>query len=479
MFNTLAAKQMLIRYKGNAPHAEFTKLQTDFDAIGFPSQGGIRNITIVNGATNGALQPPAGNFNPGNEIASITFVTGLLNVFAKVRTNGASTSTEVASLKVLSGLVPLIDRKKSHSFDALNYDIAPGGWKDNGKLGDVSGSFVAGTVIDLFNLARWFPGRSIETHGRDKFAFVPLFSALAVNGARNTQTLINRSVSSTQSAGATPFVKVYGQSATATQHTDFTGEMLNIWRAMLNQELGLPSTQSTACRVGAVTPSTPPVPSFNADYWYACQSKAEKMYLRTPDAVANLYGYTWSVTGPSSFSVGGASFTFPTGKPAGVYTVTLTRRYSSTSGVTSTLSSASSHAFTVYSDSHQTYGCGGGTPSNPGTPGGPAPFQAAGGGGVPEVGFAADLEIASVTPNPAREVLYVRYASDEPTDVTLTVRSIDGAAVVVATAMPATLGSGIEETFVLDLAGVTSGRYVVTVASGRGAAASRLITIAR
>ncbi len=51
-----AAKQMLLTQQGSTPAPEFFQFQTEINNLGYPSQYGIKNIALVNGALDGASQ---------------------------------------------------------------------------------------------------------------------------------------------------------------------------------------------------------------------------------------------------------------------------------------------------------------------------------------------------------------------------------------------------------------------------------------
>lgn len=70
--NSKAAKQLLIRYQGVTPHPDFTALQNEFDIMGFPNQGGIQNISVVNGALDGSIDESNLSYSPGDRTLSLS-----------------------------------------------------------------------------------------------------------------------------------------------------------------------------------------------------------------------------------------------------------------------------------------------------------------------------------------------------------------------------------------------------------------------
>lgn len=101
--NAPASKQMLLRYKGQDPHADYTSLQNTFSQIGFPNQNNIKNIALVNGSNNGTAQSPIGNFSPGDMLFKFEAYSGILNSVIKIRTNNLNSSTTLSSAWILIG----------------------------------------------------------------------------------------------------------------------------------------------------------------------------------------------------------------------------------------------------------------------------------------------------------------------------------------------------------------------------------------
>lgn len=112
---------MLLRYRGVNPHPDYTTLQNQFATLGFPRQGGIRNIAIINANQNGGRQVPVNEFDPGDRLLEAKW--GLTEK-AEMWTNRLNANTTGSSIR---SSVFAINNSRSYAFDAFNYDIVAGG----------------------------------------------------------------------------------------------------------------------------------------------------------------------------------------------------------------------------------------------------------------------------------------------------------------------------------------------------------------
>lgn len=352
MLNSKAARQMLLRYKGPNPHSDFTSFQNELNSLGFPSQGGIRNIAIVNGSRNGTQQAPVNNYDPGDKIASVNWVTGLpliglVNAFINVRTNGINTNTKVSSIWITATVIPTTIKEKSFNFNALNFDISAGGITPT----------TAQTVElpwwgNIVNFAEWF-GSTLNTHGREDWSFVPLFSSVASTENLTSQASLNRSVAFLQSNGRTPFHAIFA-GANNTEHVR-SSAISGLWNDLLRNELGI-NTSTFSCTVGTGTMGRASTPRINGHRFYMCEyDRNVQFWDADASAIANLYRYNWTITGPQSFpSWSGERYTLSYPAP-GLYTLRLNRSY--VSPVNGTTSYSHSRVVRSYPYWDPYYGC--------------------------------------------------------------------------------------------------------------------------
>jgi pimeloyl-ACP methyl ester carboxylesterase len=403
MLDAPAARQMLLRHKGANPHPDFVAFQNELNALGFPKQGGIRNISIVNGAANGTGQ----GYTPSNLILDIRWISALplLNGVIKVYTNSLNTHAKVSSLLILTGVAPTTIRERSHWFD-VNYDVAPGGRQDN----QGAGGYYTGT-FDL-NIVHWF-GKTIKDYGRGHFSFIPTFSGVASNAPINSQTDLFRSISSLQAEGHVPFDAVYSRNNN-TKHLE-TYEMATPWFSLLQNELGM--TISGGCQVSSGQSIAPPKPAYNGAKFYKCASEKISFTITNHHPkISNLYRYVWRLTGPwNQIQPGGNTYHFGS-VPAGLYTLKLERYYGAATSLHSPPSSVS-YTIRVYADDDPTYGCG----NNTGGGGDPDPVLGGGGGSTGGGGIILidnpmqrqaripQITEVKVYPNPVQVALQVQY----------------------------------------------------------------------
>jgi len=350
--NSPAAKQMLLRYKGASPHADFISLQNEFTQMGFPSQNNIRNINIINASSSGTVQAPIGNFNSGDLLLNATSLHGIANFLIKTRTNDISTSTKVSSIWITVGAVPTTIKDRTYSFDAFNYDISAGGTIEYPEI-DFTPKWWQHALLIMGGV-----GYNVVTnYGRNSFSFVPLFSSMASTAPKTTQSHLNRSVSQLYSNNWTPFHATYSPSGN-TFHTNAVS-IPSQWINLLNTEFGI---TSATCTQSPGTMAPPPVPYFNTTYWYMCPNQIRNFYITNPSTIYNLYSHRWDISGSNGYShsVFSDNLTLSYLSP-GSYTITLIRTYSG--GAFSNISTLSSRVLTVYPSNHsQCSGGGGGDP---------------------------------------------------------------------------------------------------------------------
>ncbi|MBC6369162.1 T9SS type A sorting domain-containing protein [Algoriphagus sp. AK58] len=350
LLNSTAAKQMLLRYKGPSPHAEFLSLQNDLNQFGFPSQAGIRNIAIINGSSLGTQQSPVSSFVPNSLMLDINYVSPV-SAFVKIATNNLNTNSTVSSIQAYFSGIPTTSKVRTFNFDAFNYDIASGGYQTNQGIGNADIGF-----WKIFNILELFEGfQTINTYGRDFFSFVPLFSSLASAAPRTQQSHLNYSVSHLQSNGLTPFQAIYSNNSNSKHVIDLNDISLP-WTNLLSNEFNI---SSFFCASGTSAP--PPAPRFNTTQWFMCPNQSLNFWITDDSAVGNLYNHTWQVTGPNNFLYSSTSDQiFLSSLAPGAYTITLIRTYSG--GVVSNFSSSTSRVLNVYPSGDTNCGGGGGGP---------------------------------------------------------------------------------------------------------------------
>ena len=332
--NSPAARQLLLRYRGPNPHPDYRTLQARLDQLGFPRNGGIRNVALTNADTRAWRQRPGpGEYDEGDKIFRLNFfgspgiALGTV-ITATVRTNERNDGTTVAALDAFFYGVPLIIRNERHWFNDFNYDLAPGGWLDNRGAGDIDlGGF------EWTNISSWFGAGTTTDFGRQRFCFVPLHSSVATNRRIDDQWDMERSVARIQAAGESPMIAIYGDED-ATRHTQTIIREFPAWGRIIDQEFArFPTTCPTA--LGAQGP--PPTATFgissDAGNYY-CENTTLRFSVSDQGLIENAYDYEWRITGPQNLIRTGPSFSFTPARPGG-YTVTLTRRYAGAAGLTS------------------------------------------------------------------------------------------------------------------------------------------------
>lgn len=352
--NAPASKQMLLRYKGQDPHSDFTTLQNTFSQIGFPNQNNIKNIALVNGSNNGTAQSPIGSFSPGDMLFKFEAFSGILNAIIKIRTNDLNSSTTVSSAWILVGGVPTTIKDRTYSFNGFNYDVVPGGKMSTDEYG-------VDEIIDgwaYFNkvVRGLFIYSNLTSYGRDDFSFVPLFSSISSTAPQTTQSHLNRSISEYQTNSWTPFQSIYSTPDNTTHILSIRDNdpTRTLWVNLFNSEFG--TTSSFCDQIAA----PPPTPNFNSTQWYMCPNQSLSFSVTNGSAIDNLYFHNWQVTGPNNFLYGtsGTDQIFLSGLAPGAYTITLIRTYSG--GVYSNISTSRSRVLNVYPSTDPNCSGGGG-----------------------------------------------------------------------------------------------------------------------
>ena len=451
--NSKAAKQMLLRRLGPNPHADFISFQSELQNLGFPSQGGIKNLSVVNAAVNGSVNEPQLDYNPGDKLLDVDFVNALSG-FIVVRTNGLNTNTKVSSLIILTLGVPTTVKEDSYNFNGFNYDLVAGGTESN-QTQNISP--LASFFLDVFNFATYFGGHTVNDFGNSRFSFVPLFSSAASTAPRTVQSHLNRSVAQLEANNWTPFDKIYGENSNSNHVlNDF---IVGAWERLFQDEFGFGLTSFCNQIIGS---SAPPVPRINTDFWYTCEVGSRTLFIVDDGSeIGNLYTHTWTVTGPTSFSLQGKTLKMGPGLPVGTYTISLRRSYSSGSGFSGS-SNAMSRTFTVYDEYHPIYGCSEG--DNPG--GGIRKSDDIGKDDEPKENKITDESEfekgIDIWPNPVNGQLNIRYSMQTKGDISITLFPITNFGMETVTITNSYRPRGqYEETFYTS--GLREGIYVLEI----------------
>ena len=414
MLNSKAAQQMLIRYKGPDPDPSFTEFQNILDNLGFPNQGGIRNVSIVHGNENGTQQSPTNDYDPGDKIIAANWLTilpilGTVYADIDVWTNSLNQNDKVSQIFLFTNIIPTLSIKKGeYDFDGLNYDIAPGGkvpFELSGNLNDLENSWWA-----YFNVLEWFGGSTIDyQNNRGKnICHSPLFSTTASTENITSQTQLNRSIQSIKSNGFTPFDEIYSANVN-TFHTD-SEEIIPVWEELLEEELNIIAT--TSCSVSQGTMGRAPTPYFNGNRFYMCEFDRRVVFYNVdnaPTTIGNLYTLNWTSTGPEPFPPSGGeryTYSYPT---SGFYTLSLTRSYESE--INGQTSFSYSRVIRSYPHWDPNYGCDESGPIR----------------STSENEIKEDNNSLNVYPNPnTLDKLTVEFQLDQKEEFDISIQSIDG-----------------------------------------------------
>ncbi|MEM6265743.1 MAG: T9SS type A sorting domain-containing protein [Bacteroidota bacterium] len=455
-----AAKQLLLQYYevnglGNpigderAPHPNFIAMQSELDRIGFPSQGGIRNLAIVNGALNGsAASNRVRATTPGERILDLEDTydawLALLKFEGKVRTNHFNRSTQLMHFEIKGIGIRLNSAELNLDLGNVNYDLGAGGLVDD--------ELVLEEIEDIDDLR-------LVGNGFRNFSFVPLFSSLASTRNITNQTELNRSYAFLDNRGQIPFDEAFGRNEN-TEHIN-AADVAGQWNDLLRLELGLNTV--TTCNQIPTMNIAPPTPRSNAPFFYTCQNSGGDVTFFVadyPDPFGNQYVHSWRASGPRTLTGNGNTFTMRSTLPAGVYTVRLTRSFSTetiedlpSNSRNRVRSSSSSRAFSVLTSSNRI--CSGG--------GGPGPGP---GGGIPLTINLEDFDMEGkgeivVWPNPTNEIINVSYKVGEESEVSVSLLSINGGYGAISLGSKSRLPGEYTDSF--DVGQVAVGVYVLVV----------------
>ena len=195
-----AAKQMLLTQLGSTPAPEFFQFQTEINNLGYPSQNGIKNIAIVNGALNGTPQRrfnaqfnsngtyseiDQGPLNDGDRIFDFS-IWAILDMVAWTHRTNVQDSYIAFGNEPLAIFEPAV---RFYLTSSINRDLHPG-------------------------------GRIVSTEGSvyTSFSFVPTFSSIDYRGALNNnndyylniRNFVNGGNNQVTNATLTPFAAIYG-----------------------------------------------------------------------------------------------------------------------------------------------------------------------------------------------------------------------------------------------------------------------------
>ena len=293
------------------PNQAYINIQNEFNVLGWPSQGNIKNIAIINGSNNGTGQT---NINPGDKILDVNYSAVLVSAFASVFSNAVNANGRVSKLEIFTGPIPTTVKYGDYNFGAFNYDVVPGGWEPNQaasasvyNLG-LSGGYAA-EVMNIFNSSL------VNSNGRDTLGFVPTFSAIASTSPRLSQSDLFRS----EAASSTPFDIIYSQEQNI-RHTSF-GETAQLWWSLLINEFGIALT--TVCTSTVSQMPRPSTPRIDTDYYFLCEDERRVFWVQNPSDISNLYDYRWTVYGPGTTDfIEGETMTMRYPAP-GIYTLEL------------------------------------------------------------------------------------------------------------------------------------------------------------
>ncbi|MEM6892493.1 MAG: T9SS type A sorting domain-containing protein [Bacteroidota bacterium] len=449
--NSKAAKQLLLRYEGPNPHPDHNALQSTLNSIGFPRQGGIRNICITNGSLNGSVNEPLLDYNPGDKTLVIDgrIALGTLKVESGTYTNRINASNTVAFLKIVTlWLSTNTYKTDSYNFNAFNYDIANGGTFD---LESSDGSLPID--LDVFPITP-------NTLGRSRFSFVPFFSSVASTAPRTSQTNLFRSEAQLRTNNWTPFDRIFGSNANTTHTSTRSQEANQGWRNLFSQELNLPFNPS--CRVSGRV-AQPVSPVINAPRFYMCKGSTTTFNVDNPSAINNYYNHSWRVTGPASFNFNGEAVALDRTMPPGQYTVRVTRSFNTSSTGLNSGSRSASVVFTIFPENDTTNGCGG----SPGGPGG----VARNGQGKSDLKEEPLIEEEPVTiiedslvywPNPVDGKLNINFTTNEDGDIFVSLSALNQSNLTEVIITDSFRPAGTyEETFLTD--GLKGGIYLLTI----------------
>ncbi len=299
--DTPAAKQMLLHWKGPAPHPEFGAFQTELQNRGFPSQ--CRNVAIINGSIDPTVQ--SGGYVPGNEVLRKDFVYVLANVFIRAWTNAINQNDAVSSVYSNFLVIPQLSVKYANL--PFNHDLIPGGSRDTNPI-----------------------------NPNFRFAFVPTFSGIAYSGPLNNAGDYYISSRNARANGYTPFARVYGD-GNNTEHVDVINEV-NAWFDLFGSEFGVQAVGGSPNCTAQTVQAPPPLPAFSIPRLCNDGSGVTQATVQTDPGLDGLFDYTWTIQ-PGNITVNGPSvFITLSTLSSGAATVTCTARSRQNPTLTSSFS---------------------------------------------------------------------------------------------------------------------------------------------
>ena len=191
-----AARQMLLTQQGTSPAPEFFEFQTQINNLGYPSQFGIKNVALINGALNGTPQR---------------------RYIAQDNGNGTYTEIDQGLLNqgdpIFDFSVFLVSRDRVWTHTINNSSLV----YQRTRLGNQEVIFANNLPL---NYDRQPGGRIVANTGSvyTSFSFVPTFSAIDYRGTLNNdndyyfniRNFINGGNNQVTNAALTPFAAIYG-----------------------------------------------------------------------------------------------------------------------------------------------------------------------------------------------------------------------------------------------------------------------------
>ncbi|MEA5426844.1 BACON domain-containing protein [Arcicella lustrica] len=229
-----AACQLLIHQSSTLEkHPLFDSFRQDLKNLGnggYPNQGGIRNIALVNGSLNGTPNRNYTNgvLNPGDKILDVDVVGILCNSFIDAWSNQVGQSTKVYDGDAIG--ICNISFSSSYVNFNRNLDRTPGGYISSG-------------------LGYGFP---IYSTTNPSFSFVPTFSSIDYRGSLvndNDYTfpisgsIINASTFQTINTNLTPFAAIYGDDFN-NEHARIRGDLGALNTLALRENFGITNTEA-------------------------------------------------------------------------------------------------------------------------------------------------------------------------------------------------------------------------------------------
>jgi hypothetical protein len=209
-YESMAARQLIIRHNGPNPNIEFTRLQNELNQMGWPMWNNMKRYGLSCGSIYGAKQN-GGHTGPGEKLVRAhagVFNLGLNPIAtwaeADLWTNSLNGYHKVSHLGFYHVGVPFTLKYGRFTFDQFNYDIAPGGnYVNDWQLRDEDGIGI--TAERILKIAGFF---SFNNQNRPKICFIPTFSAWASSRPRNSQSDLYKTI--WDHNGYTPFHKIFG-----------------------------------------------------------------------------------------------------------------------------------------------------------------------------------------------------------------------------------------------------------------------------